>query len=99
MLQATLSLCGEIDTYMRESGIPNNRWYVGVTSDIEERLFGYHNVVRIGGQWAHGRCLSAAESRDLEAAYHRAGCQGAGGGGDHRCVYIYAYVITPTTVE
>jgi len=99
MLQATLSLSSEIDTYMRESGIPNSRWYVGVTSDIEERLFGYHNVVRNGGKWAHGRCLSSAEARDLEAAYHRAGCQGAGGGGDHGCVYIYAYVVTPTTTE
>lgn len=99
MLQATLSLCSEIDAHMKESGVPNNRWYVGITSDIEERLFRYHNVARPHGWWIHARCLNAAEARDLEAAYHRAGCQGAGGGGDHTCVYIYAYVITQTTVE
>jgi hypothetical protein len=84
---------------MQQSGVPNNRWYVGITSDIEGRLFGYHNVTRPHGLWVHGRCASASEARALEAAYHQAGCQGAGGGGDTHSVHIYAYVITQTTVE
>jgi hypothetical protein len=99
MYQATLSLSSEIDAYMSQSGIPSGRWYVGVTSDIEGRLFGYHKVTRPHGSWIFRKCLNASEARDLEAAYHRVGCQGAGGGGDHRCVYIYAYAITMTTVE
>ena len=99
MNQATLSLCSEIDAYMNKSGVPKNRWYVGITSDIEERLFGYHSLTRPYGWWIYRECLNAAEARALEAAYHRAGCQGSGGGGNRTCVYIYAYVISPTTVE
>jgi hypothetical protein len=99
MFQATLSLSSEIDAYMKKSGVPYNGWYVGITSDIEERLFGYHKVTRPRGWWIWRPCLNATEARNLEAAYHRAGCQGAGGGGDHGCVYIYAYAVTMTTVE
>ncbi|HKW57505.1 MAG TPA: hypothetical protein VJN42_09120 [Candidatus Acidoferrum sp.] len=99
MNTATVGIGSEIDAYIAKSGIPNSRWYVGITSDIQERLFGYHNVPRKNAWWIHRPCTSAAEARELEAAYHRAGCQGAGGGGDADSVYIYAYVITPTTVE
>jgi hypothetical protein len=99
MQTQTISLASEIDAYIRHSGIARDRWYVGVTSDIEGRLFGYHKVTRPHGWWIFRKCLNASEARDLEAAYHQAGCQGASGGGDNDCVYIYAYVITPSTVE
>jgi hypothetical protein len=98
MQTQTISLSSEIDAYMLKSGVRNGGWYVGITSDVEERLFGDHNVSR-EGWWIHGRCSSATEARSLEAAYHRAGCKGAGGGGDNNAVHIYAYVITSTTVE
>jgi hypothetical protein len=98
MQTQTISLSGEIDAYIQQSGVPNSGWYVGITSDVEQRLFGDHNVSR-SGVWIHGRCPNATEARALEAAYHRAGCKGAGGGGDSNAVYLYAYVITATTVE
>ena|SRR6266481_4825672 len=98
MQTQTIGLGSEIDAYIQQSGFTNNRWYVGITSDVHARLFGDHNVSR-EGIWIHGRCPSASEARALEAAYHRAGCQGAGGGGDNDSVYIYAYLITSTTVE
>ena len=98
MQTQTISLGGEIDAYIQQSGIRNNGWYVGITSDVEERLFGDHHVSR-EGWWIHGRCSSATEARALEAAYHNAGCKGAGGGGDRDSLYIYAYVITSSTVE
>lgn len=99
MNAATISIASKIDAHMTKSEIPNNRWYVGITSDVQERLFGYHNVPRKDAWWIYDKCTSAAEARALESAYHTAGCQGAGGGGDADSVYIYAYVITPTTVE
>ena len=99
MNAATISIGGEIDAHITKSGSPNNRWYVGITSNVQERLFGYHNVPRQNAWWIYRQCTSAAEARALETAYHQAGCQGAGGGGDEDSVYIYAYVITPTTVE
>jgi hypothetical protein len=95
----TLSLSGEIDAWMTKSGVRNSGWYVGITADIQGRLFDYHQVSRRNDTWIYRCCPNAAEARSLESAYHRAGCKGAGGGGDGACVYIYAYVITLNTVE
>jgi hypothetical protein len=95
----TLALSSEIDAHMTQSGIPNNRWYVGITSNVQERLFGYHRVSRQNDTWIYRHCLNATEARDLEAAYHRAGCKGDTGGGDATCCTIYAYVVTMATVE
>jgi hypothetical protein len=91
----------DIDAYMRQSGIPNNRWYVGITSDVQNRLFVYHRVSRPNGLWIYRQCPNEQSARTLEAAYHRAGCKGGAGGGsgDGSCVFIYAYVVTQTTVE
>jgi hypothetical protein len=99
MQTQTLSLSSEIDAWMLKSGVLNGGWYVGITSDIEERVFGHHQVPRANHWWIYRRCLNATEARTLEAAYHRVGCKGAGGGGDDDCIYIYAYVITRATVE
>jgi hypothetical protein len=93
------TIAGEIEAHMRSSGIPNSKWYVGITSDIEQRLFGYHQVPKQGHWFIYRRCATANDARSLEAAYHRAGCKGAGGGGDASASIIYAYVITQTTVE
>ena len=66
------SIMSEIDAHMRRSGIPNRNWYVGITSDVEKRLFGDHRVPR-ENHWYIGRpCANASEARALEAAYHRA---------------------------
>jgi hypothetical protein len=89
----------DIDAHMTKSGIPNGRWYVGVTSDIERRLFGFHAVSRQKHWFIYRQAVNSAAARDIENAYHKAGCQGAGGGGDLTARYVYAYVITPTTVE
>lgn len=89
----------EIDSHMQKSGVKNAGWYVGITGDVEERLFGFHKVPRQNHWYIFRRATSADEARAIEAAYHKVGCQGAGGGGDHTAVFIYAYVITNQTVE
>jgi hypothetical protein len=99
MQTQTISLSSEIDAYILKSAIPYRSWYVGITADIPERLFGYHQVSRENAWWIYRRCPNATEARALEAAYHKAGCKGAGGGGDWDSIYIYAYVITPSTLE
>jgi hypothetical protein len=97
--QSSGAIIVEIDAHMKKSGILNKDWYVGITSDINERLFGFHQVPRENHWFIYRRALNSSEARSIEAAYHRAGCTGGGSGGDHTAVYIYAYVITPTTVE
>jgi hypothetical protein len=90
---------GEINAHMKKSGYPNSSWYVGVTSDIDERLHGYHRVPKANHWFIYRRCTNANEARSLEAAYHKAGCKGSGGGGDNASYFIYAYLITQETVE
>ena len=91
----------EIDAHMLQSGVRNNGWYVGITSDVNQRLFGHHQVDRTKDTWIYRTCPSETFARDLEAAYHRAGCKGGtgGGSGDGSCTVLYAYVITTRTVE
>jgi hypothetical protein len=97
--QTIYAVSSEIDAHMRKSGIPNSSWYVGVTSDIQERLFGFHKVPRQNHWFIYRRCENAAAARLLEAAYHRAGCKGSTGGGTGDCAFVYAYVITLNTCE
>ncbi len=97
--QTISTISSEIDAHMRSSGVLNNGWYVGITSDINERLFGYHRVPRQNHWFIYRRCVTANAARGLETLYHKAGCKGSTGGGDDSCVYLYAYVITQTTME
>jgi hypothetical protein len=97
--QNSSSIVAEIDAHMQKSGIANSSWYVGVTSDIEKRLFGFHQVPRKDHWYIYRRAINADDARTIEAAYPRAGCKGSGGGGDQTTTYVYAYVITPQTVE
>lgn len=66
-------------------------WYIGITSDIEARLFGYHKVDRQFGQWYHATALDHAHSRGVESGLLKLGFDGGGGGGDHTTVHVYAY--------
>ena len=97
----TNPIIAEIDAFMLRSGVRNPGWYVGITSDVEARLFGNHKVHRQNDTWIYRPCASEREARAIEAAYHRAGCKGdsGGGSGDGTAKIIYAYVIKLTTVE
>jgi hypothetical protein len=97
--QAAQTIINDIDKHMASSGIKNPGWYVGITSDIEGRLFGFHRAPRQNHLYIYRQALNTRDARSIEAAYHKAGCQGDAGGGDHTAVYIYAYVISPLTVE
>ena len=93
------SIVSDINAHMRKSGILNPGWYVGITSDVDQRLFGDHKVPRANHWFIYRRALSSEDARNIEAAYHRAGCKGGGSGGDYSAVYVYAYVITLNTLE
>ena len=97
--QSAQSIIQEFDAHMTKSSFNNASWYVGITSDIEQRLFGFHQVPRQNHWFIYRRAINDTEARSIEAAYHKAGCKGAGGGGDHTAVFVYDYVITAQTVE
>lgn len=93
------AIVGEIDAHIVQSNIPITAWYVGITSDINQRLFGDHNVPGKDHWYIYRKAFNDSEARAIEARYHKLGCKGAGGGGDHNTIYVYAYEITPVTVE
>jgi hypothetical protein len=99
MATDTKTIYSDINAHIKKSGINNSGWYVGITSDVEERLFGFHQVPRENHWFIYRRAINSDEARGIEAAYHKAGCDGARGGGDDAAVYIYAYVISQKTVE
>lgn len=75
-------------------------WYVGIATNVKERLFFEHNVVERGGAgWIFGTAASEQNARDTEKYlldfYGFKG--GTGGGLCPKCVY--AYKITRYTRE
>ena len=87
----------QITAYIDNSGAARSRWYVGIASDIKQRLFSDHNV---GTQnWIWREAFSADDARAIEKYFHQLGCQGGPGGGDESTRFVYAYLITATTKE
>ena len=75
-------------------------WYVGIATDIEERLFSNHNVAKNGSAgWIFRTAVSEQNARDTEKYLlnHYEFKGGAGGGICPKCVY--AYKITSYTKE
>jgi hypothetical protein len=74
-------------------------WYVGIATDIEQRLFVEHNVSKNNGRWIYREANSEQEARDTEKyLLDTYSFKGGTGGGD-KPVYVYAYKITSYTKE
>ena len=86
-----------IDHAQQCGGWPSG-WYVGIASDVRQRLFGDHNVNERTGCGIYAKASSEAAARATEAALLRYGCKGGRGGGVNPR-YVYAYRITSNTRE
>ena len=89
-LQATLN-------YINTNGGLLHEWYVGITGNVEQRLFSDHAVDKQFGQWVHCTLSSSTDARNLEAHMLRQGCKGDVGGGDDNANIMYCYKITTKT--
>ena len=90
----------DLVAYMKQCGTRYySEWYVGITCDIEDRLFGDHNVNRNTDAWIWRRTGGDSMAREAESSFHASGCKGSHGGGGSDCVFIYAYRISQTTKE
>ena len=74
-------------------------YYIGITNDIERRLFDEHNVPRNGHWWIHRIADSETHARDAEKHFLDKGMKGGTGGGGTDCVYVYCYEISNLTIE
>jgi len=87
----------DITAYMRKHGYNAPSWYAGITQDVNQRLFGYHNVSEQNGIWIFRRAINVEHTRSAEKALLDLGCDGGDGGGDRDAVYVYCYLKTAGT--
>ena len=79
------------------SGETYSQCYVGITSDVDSRLFGDHNVSKEHGRWIYRTATSHTIAREVEQHFLDAGMDGGAGGGDASSKIVYAYKKTSTT--
>jgi hypothetical protein len=93
-------LISKINEHMRNyPSTKNGSWYVGIAADARDRLFVAHTVDERNGVWIYQQADSSEVAREVEIAYHEAGCKGSHGGGGVNTDKVYAYIITSTTTE
>ena len=81
----------EITAHINSSPYSRNNWYAGITQNVDQRLFGTHNVSQDNGWWIYQKAMSSSDARAVENALIEWGCDGGNGGGDGDALYVYAY--------
>ena len=100
MPQTKENIIKAFDTHLQQSGKRYySEFYIGITNDVERRLFGEHNVQRQGMWWIYETASSANDAREIEKHYLDLGMRGNGGGGNEDSNIVYCYTVTPTTIE
>lgn len=74
-------------------------FYIGITNDIDLRLFGEHNVSKEHGWWIYHKGDTKAVAQAVEEYYLDKGMKGDTGGGSEDTTYVYCYEITNYTEE
>ena len=77
-----------------------NEWYVGITKDIEGRVYGFHKVRREDIDTIILEATSKEEAKKAETELLKIrGVDGEEGGGDPESVFVYCYKKNPHTRE
>lgn len=76
-------------------------FYIGITENIDDRLFGYHKVNKQTDWWIYCKGDSEGIAREVEKYYINKGMRGGPGGGksNGKTKFVYCYEITNNTQE
>ena len=74
-------------------------FYIGITNDVERRLFGEHRVSKKDGWWIYRSADTKSIAQAVEEYYLEKGMLGDTGGGNENSVIVYCYEITRYTEE
>ena len=96
---AAQQIVQEMNAHMTQSGIPIDRWYVGVAPDWQQRLFVTHRLPQPFQWFICRNAINHHDARSIALAYHKAGSAGRLGVENDTAVFVYAYAITPQTVQ
>lgn len=83
--------------HIAKEGSQYKYWYVGITNDVERRLFIEHNIDKNNGWWIYRTANNSNIARNVEQYFINAGCDGGSGGGDTTSKLVYAYKKTSNT--
>ena len=75
------------------------KFYIGITNDIDRRLFCEHNVPRNGHWRIHREAINKEHAQAVEEHFLAKGMKGDTGGGTDDSVWVYCYKITNKTRE
>jgi hypothetical protein len=92
-----VAIAKEIENHISENGGVYGEWYVGITDDINERLFGYHNVKHV---YIYRVAPTVEWAREIERYFiEKQHTDGGSGGGNNKSKYVYAYKIRMETKQ
>lgn len=93
-------IVAEIDSHLEKSQKEfYSDFYVGITNDVERRLFTEHNVPENEHWWIYRDAIDKSTAQRVEEYYLDKGMKGDTGGGTDDSTYVYCYEITRNTVE
>ena len=75
------------------------RYYIGITDDIDSRLYGDQNVDKENDVWIYCEADNVTIARDVEQHFLDLGMKGGPGGGNDKSVFVYCYLIQRHTKE
>ncbi len=84
------TIINDITTHF--SGISYSNSYIGITSNVDNRLFGNHNVSKSSDHWIYRTAVSDTVAREIENHFLALGMDGGDGGGDGSSKIVYAYI-------
>lgn len=100
MAKTAQEIISDIDEHLGKSSAKYfSDFYIGITNDIERRLFGEHNVSQNGHWFIYRKAINDVHARSVEKHYLDKGMKGGDGGGDATCTYVYCYEISVSTNE
>lgn len=93
-------IIADIDQHLTKSNKQYySNFYIGITNDVNRRLFGEHNVSRDNAWWIYREADDKETAQNVEEYYLQKGMQGDTGGGISQSRYVYCYEITNRTVQ
>ncbi len=87
----------EILAYQRIQGGTSASWYVGITAEIEWRLFGEHHVPPANHWYICRQAASSTVAHEAEQALLALGFDGGHARDGEDGVFVYAYLKTAVT--
>ena len=90
--QSSQDVYDGIIAHIGNQGGGYKKWYCGIASDWEDRLFNDHNVPHKDHWHIARRCYNDGAAIRVENALVALGCDGGLSGGDETTVYVYAYL-------